>query len=326
MSKENIPDNFFSQLKKVEQILIPHRHFAHVVERIEYVYELSKNGAEPRHTLLVGESGAGKTWVARYIKSLHPEEESENGTIPILIVEIPPVPTLKTLAEHILMALGDPLAHRGTTADKRYRALKLIRSCKVEMIILDEFQHFVDNGIKNSIQSVADWLKMFIEDCQIPCLLMGLPRCEVILHVNEQLRRRFSSRLDLLPFSIDSEQSEIEFRAVLHEIDQLLPTERRSKLGEVELSQRIFFASNGLIGYVRKLITAAYELSVLEQKSCLDEDLLSRAFVEFIWNEASGSLNPFHRNFKFRKLDQPGEPFAPVTPAPRKRVQELAKL
>ncbi|WP_080970760.1 TniB family NTP-binding protein [Burkholderia cepacia] len=307
-------DEDYARMKEVERILIPHRQFKDVVARLQHVLDLSRHGADPRHTLLVGESGTGKTWIARYIRSILPESESEDAHIkPVLVVETPTSPTLKSLAQAMLVALGDPLASLGNAEVKRLRALALMRQCRVRMLIVDELQHFLDHGSHNSPQSVADWLKSFVEDARIPCLLMGLPRSTAILTLNEQLRRRFSARIELVPFSIEREDEEIEFRTILNALDEMLPCQRRSGLAEAETARRIYIATNGLIGYIRRLTTGAFELMVAANQPSIDRSLLQQAFVQEIWRGGQNELNPFHPKFSFRRLDRPGEPFAPTS-------------
>ena len=323
MNSENFGSDFHTRLKVVENILIPHDHFAKAVKRLQKVIEFARNGAEPRHTLLVGESGTGKTWMAQYLASLYPLHSDKDGVaIPILLIQTPATPSLKGLAEAILAALGDPIALRGTASDKRKRALSLLRALKVEFIIFDEFQHFLDHGVYDSLNSVSDWLKRFIDEANVPCLLMGLPRCEAILQVNEQLRRRFSSRLELPAFSIDTEAGEMEFRSVLKGIDNSLPIQQLSGLAEVDLARRLYFASNGLLGYLRTLITGAFELMVAENLSKLDIGLFERAFVEVIWKNGKNALNPFHSKFCDRKLDRIGEPFAVAEVSPKRTAKK----
>ncbi|MBR7782116.1 TniB family NTP-binding protein [Undibacterium luofuense] len=311
MKEYHVNDDFYAHLRECENHLIPHKNFAKVVKRLEYVMEVSVHGAESRHTLLVGESGAGKTWIARYLQFIYPANRQDgNMVMPILYVETPAVPTLKGLAEAILVSLGDPIFYRGTASDKRRRALEFMRECKVQLIIFDEFQHFYDHGRNQSLLAVADWLKLFIEDANRPCLLMGLPRCENILHVNEQLRRRFSTRLELSAFSIDSENGEIEFRSLLKEMEITFSKKKTSGLAEVDLARRIYFACNGLIGYLKKLLIGAFEIMISENKISLDCHLLEQAFVQEIWRDGVGVLNPFNDKFKFRRLNQQGEPFS----------------
>jgi hypothetical protein len=318
MEQQNIHLDYYSKLKLVEDILIPHSHFSRAVSRLRHVIDLSSKGAEARHTLLVGESGTGKTWLAKYVQSLYPcGREGGETVIPVLLVETPARPSLKGLAEAILTSLGDPFADRGTIITKRKRALGLLARCKVELIVLDEFQHFLDHGIFDSMHAVSDWLKLFIEDVKVPFMLMGLPRCAAILQMNEQLRRRFSSRLELPTLSIDTETGELEFRTVLHQIDKALPTDQLSGLAEVTMARRLHFASNGHLGYLRTLITKAFELMASESRAQLDANLLEQAFVEVIWHEGTKALNPFNAAFQFRRLDRIGEPFAIATPPQR---------
>ena len=44
------------------------------------------------------------------------------------------------------------------------------------------------------ISTFADWLKHLIDEVGVPTVLLGLPRLESLLQINEQLRRRFSRR------------------------------------------------------------------------------------------------------------------------------------
>lgn len=305
-----LDSNTVEKISIAEKIVVPHRHFLDAVTRVAQARTLALHGAEPRRILLVGESGAGKTLIARYIQSCHPvRRDGERLIRPILYVETPPTPSLKSFGESLLIALGDPFAHRGSSNEKLVRALELIKLQRVELMIFDEFQHFLDNNRASSISAVADWFKSLIDDTHVPCLLMGLPRCEAILKVNEQLRRRFSSRIELPQFSIDSENDEMEFRTVLNEIDFALPTEHRSNFAHIDTARRLYFASNGLIGYIKKLVVGAYELMLEKNGAYIDRDMLRAAFIREVWCEGTNKLNPFDNEFVFRNLDRSGEPF-----------------
>lgn len=323
--KNNFIGEFAERLRAIESILIPHHHFKSAVERLCKTLEMCRGGAEARHTLLTGEAGAGKTWLARHVESLYPRSRDEYNTIiPVLIVETPPTPTLKGIGEAILYALGDPLSHRGSAFDKFQRALAMLEKVKTELVVFDELQHFLDHGKTNSLISVTDWLKRFIDEAQIPCVLMGLPRCKEILQVNEQLRRRFSSSLELPAFSLENDKMESDFRGVLHAIDKALPTERLSGLAEPEMARRLYFACNGLIGYLHNLISAAYELMVTANRAVLATDLFEQAFTEAIWCDGRHALNPFHRAYGFRALDRIGEPFAKMQVPGRLSIRRSA--
>ncbi len=87
MNKNLISKESYRDLRGFENLLIPHRHFALAVKRLQFTREAAINGIEPRHTLLVGEAGAGKTWIARYLQKLHPITIKDGGKIiPILYI------------------------------------------------------------------------------------------------------------------------------------------------------------------------------------------------------------------------------------------------
>lgn len=66
---ESTKSDFYKKLRQSEKTLILHHSFSAALLRIKTVIEFARNGAEPRHTLLVGESGTGKTWLAEHTTS-----------------------------------------------------------------------------------------------------------------------------------------------------------------------------------------------------------------------------------------------------------------
>lgn len=97
--------------------------------------------------------------------------------------------------------LGDPAADKETISSQTLRLRKFIAACEVELIILDEFQHFDDRQSRNVLKTISDWLKNLINQCTVPIVLVGMPGCESVLDQkgNEQLKRRFASRHEILP-------------------------------------------------------------------------------------------------------------------------------
>src|SRR5712671_3649452 len=93
------------------------------------------------------------------------------------------------------LRLGDPLWSRGNTVSKSIRLRELFKRCRVRLLALDEFQHFVDVRQANIPNEVADWLKEQVEEARLAIVVAGLQRCLEVLRQNEQLRRRFSATL-----------------------------------------------------------------------------------------------------------------------------------
>lgn len=109
--------------------------------------------------------------------------------IPVLKVLTPEGPTVKSMSEAVLVALGDTAAARGSAAVKTNRIALFLRECRVELILFDEFHHFCDSRAPER-RRVTDWLKNLLNECGKPVVLLGLPRAISALYSNEQLRRR----------------------------------------------------------------------------------------------------------------------------------------
>ncbi|RKQ61080.1 TniB protein [Vogesella indigofera] len=302
-----------TDLRRAEQIQILHPQFADALTRLNDFHRLGLDGAAPRHLLLVGASGAGKTSALQTFSSQHPAELVDEGRyLPIVYVRTPASPTVRGLAEAILIALGAGLQMRGSAQEKTNQVVQLLRGCRTEMLMLDEFHHFVDSGRK-VFDEVTEWLKTLIDTAGIPTVLSGLPECELILRSNEQLRRRFAARVTLTPIGFSSAKEKALFRDVLHAWDTQINQGRSLwGLAEWERVRRMHYASNGLLGYVSKVVLGALELMIRTGTTEMDEHRLEQSFTRYVWADGINELNPFNTDFVFRRLDQAGEPFEPT--------------
>jgi hypothetical protein len=258
---------------------------------------------------IVGQTGSGKTSLATWYEEQFPRTEL-NGQmrIRVLRLDTPECPTVKSLAEAILVALGDPWAHKGTAQEKTERIKHLCEKCGVELIIIDEIQHFIEGNRHAELMRVTDWLKTLINQLCVPFVLMGLPRSIPVTRSNPQLRRRFAAPYYLEPFSYATSAQQKEFRGVLKAIGQGLPK------GSVNISSaqeaiRFFYASCGLIDFVVKLLDDAVSRGGSGPEGSVMREDFAASFVRVIWRDAPERLNPFHPKAQLRPLTRLDEPF-----------------
>lgn len=278
-------------------------------QKIEQVHRRGRQAQIAGGLLLVGQSGAGKTTLIEHYRDHFPiTHNPEQTTVPVLVVQTPAMPTVKNLAEAILHALGDPNVNKGSAEEKTRRIFKLLLACHVELLIIDEFQHFCDARHRSVANQVADWLKSVLNVARIPVVVVGLPRAESVIHMNEQLARRFSSRFDLRPFHYHTAEGQLEFRGLLKTIHAPIPVQC-VELHEANLALRFFVATNGLIDYIAKIIDEAVQVAGRLAIPCIDWNILANAFEESVWRNAPKRLNPFNPDADLRPLNKVGEPF-----------------
>jgi hypothetical protein len=281
-------------IESVWKIYVENPLILPIYRRIVKCHRSFHRAGEKENLFIIGGTGIGKTTFCKYYRNKFPRVQTDgDDSIPVLYRRVPTPATIKNLATEMLLELGDPKADRGTIENKTLRLRQLLKACRVELMFIDEVQHFIDRFSEKVLSQVADWFKLLIEDVNIPVVLIGLPEALEVLRVNPQLSRRFSHRCELLPFSFGEINETEQFRVFLNTIDGLLPLPERSDLAGPELSTRLFQATEGVIGSVMKLIRFSAVDAISNGLPKIDREILSSVFDEQIKPDKPGIDNPF---------------------------------
>jgi hypothetical protein len=287
---------------------IEHSCFLEAASRISDAHLRFGECGEGLKMLITGQSGSGKSSLIEWYVTRNPvEPRPDYDQIPVLSVVTPSNPSVNNLVQAILRSLGAPRLSRESEDEKKDRILDLLKLHGVELIFVDEFQHFLDYKSKATLR-VTDTLKELFEAYKCAVVLVGLPRSDLIVRQNEQMHRRFARRFELKPFDAKDQASWLEFRAVLRELHRRTPMPAEN-FHDTEIARRFFFASEGLISYVVSIIDTAIATARRDQCS-IDIKVLAAAFEEAVWPGVSDDLNPFLVTGKLRSFREPGEPFA----------------
>ena len=93
--------------------------------------------------------------------------------VPVLYASVPVPATCKSLVTALLTAIGDPAAQKGSQIVQTLRLKRYLDACCVELLILDEFQHFQDRDSHRVLKTVSDWLKLLMDETGVPIVLTG---------------------------------------------------------------------------------------------------------------------------------------------------------
>jgi energy-coupling factor transporter ATP-binding protein EcfA2 len=309
------------RLAEFELECIPFPPFVEAKDAIEANLEYFRLSKLAKHILVLGESGTGKTTLCNWLASQSPKIQRPDGDhIPILRVEVPPAATVKGIADAFLVALGDPLPTHGTITSKTARIVILCKNCGVELMLIDECQHLQDRGDTRTQYLVGDWFKHLIDKIAVPTVMLGLPRLQNLLQTNEQLRRRFSRTKRLRLGESDTTSVEDECLMLFYSLGQELRMPLRAEpFDPQEMGQRLFYACGARVAYIKKIMFGAYRQALEQDIDVIDAPLLQQAFIDEVWPQGIGKLNPFHPDFEFRWLDRGGEPFEVLEHGPSRR-------
>jgi len=283
--------------KIVYQLHVKFPRLNNIAKEVESCRRQVRLGGDAEGLLITGDRGAGKTtFCKRYLREF-PRRINEDGVpiVPVLCASVPVPATPKSLATELLQVLGDPAAEKGTLISQTNRLKRALNMRLVELIMLDEFQHFQDRDSSKVLKTISDWLKLLMDHTGIPIVLVGMPYSTSILDApgNEQLQRRFATRLTLAPFGYENPTEQKEFQRFLKEIDDALPLTRPSDLGTPEMAFRIYVATDGVIGYVMKLIRYATAMALDLSRPQLTPELLHLTYEKRLSGNHPERENPF---------------------------------
>jgi len=318
----------FETLRSFSSEYLEFPPFVAAFNEIDRLVQLYRQTSVANHLLVTGESGTGKTTLCKALADRYPRASvPERDIVPVLIVPIPPAATIASVAEVMLARLGDPSPGTGTTSAKTARAAHLARACGVELLMFDEANHIQDRGQSPTQYMVGDWLKSLMDDIQVPTVLLGLPRVEDLLRVNEQLRRRFTRHLQMALGQDPDDSIESQCLRLFASLTPSLPVPFfKESMSWNELGHRLRAATDGRVAFVKSLLLGAIRLVFDQELTRITPADLATAFTAAIWREGVGALNPFNPEFEFRRLDRAGEPFerGALVDRPSKRLRHAA--
>ncbi|MGF1711465.1 TniB family NTP-binding protein [Vibrio kagoshimensis] len=237
--------------------------------------ELSDFESEPTCMMVFGASGVGKTTVIKkYLSQNKRDSEARGDVVPVLHIELPDNAKPVDAARELLLEMGDPLAlYETDLARLTKRLTDLIPVIGVKLIIIDEFQHLVEEKSNRVLTQVGNWLKMILNRTKCPIVLFGMPYSKVVLKANSQLHGRFSIQFELRPFSY--QDGEGVFKTFLEHLDKALPFEKEVGLAEQDLQKKLYAFSQGNMRSLRNLIYhASIEAINNEQDKIAYQDLV----------------------------------------------------
>ncbi|MCW3172622.1 TniB family NTP-binding protein [Shewanella subflava] len=264
-----------------------------ILELIERCREYSDRDSEPSCMMVYGASGVGKTSIIKKYLKNNPGDSTPTGDVlPVWYIELPENAKPVDAAREMLLAINDPLAlYETDIALLTHRIIQLVKDLKVELIIIDEFQHLVEKTSNKILARVGDWLKMLINKSKCPIILFGMPYSKVVLDANTQLNGRFPIQFHLRPFSYLNEKA--IFEGFLKRLDEALPFNKRSGLDTALMQKKLYAFSQGNMRSLRNLIYHASVHAIENNEDCLTE-------VDFLYaselssgDKSSTWKNPF---------------------------------
>jgi hypothetical protein len=228
----------------------------------------------PKHRmqnlLLVGDTNNGKTLLLQQFYERHQPNDNKNGDaiiLPVLLVEVPPVPDESSLYSAILEAMSAPHKKREHPDQKRFQVISIASSIGLRLLILDEIHNMLagnitkQSGFRNAIKYLGNKLK-------IPIVAAGVQEAFQAIRSDDQLSNRFA------PVRLPRWEIDKDYVRLLSSFERVLPLWLPSNLKEASLARKIFGLSEGLIGEMSDLLEKAAIKAIETEREKISVKLL----------------------------------------------------
>lgn len=248
-------------IRQMQALHVDYPAFAAAESRVLRCHSRSRAKGESDGAVILGESGVGKSWLAHRILKRFPNYETEEGlVIPCIYVEAPKKASIHGVISSVLFQTKYQGSTRMPIPQLELAMLELLVFRKVEIIILDEFQHM--GPTENKKLETADWVKTIFNKSKCAVVLMGTPSSDTILRSSEcqQTAQRFKRPMLLQPFGWTAECKGADFRRFLMMYSRPIEILANSKLSAPDTAARLYAATGG---YLRPLAYVLEEAAVL---------------------------------------------------------------
>jgi Bacterial TniB protein len=206
-----------------------------------------KTSLRPRNYLLISNTGNGKTSILHEFAKRYPGSDcaaAESLERPVLVVECPPKGNLLELYRSILRRLNTPFNARSSAAVLFDTVLKMVRACKVRLLVIDEFHSLISQKmILSGADDFLNQLKYIMNELRLPIVCAGIETAERVAKHDPQIWNRFNvGRLP--PWKPDA-NSTIN---LLKTLENKWGLKNKSDFANPELLKYIYKQSNGQIG------------------------------------------------------------------------------
>jgi len=209
--------------------------------------------------------------LANRFVQLHPADDNPDGDaviVPVLAVQAPPGPDETRFYNTILETLCAPYNPRERVAQKQVQVLRILKQIGLRMLIIDEV-HNVLTGPVNKQRQFLNVLKYLGNDLQIPLVGLGTKEALRAIQADPQLANRFE------PAALPRWRLNQEFQMLLASFERALPLREPSRLADEQVARKLLVLSEGSLGELSVLLTAAAVYAVQSGAERIDAHVLA---------------------------------------------------
>jgi hypothetical protein len=278
--------------QQVVDTVVEHEEFTQICDVCVDMVETMRALKMPSGVLIQAEPGMGKTLLLQTIKrKLSVATGNERPPVCLHIGLDSAVDTPK-IAALVMLKLGYPMLPSRPNLENINRLVAIgLERIKPKALLIDETQHTCEGNRDITALAVTDWLKVRMDEFNLPIICAGTRKLERLQVINPQFTSRASTSLVLTPFELGGAWRQLlgAFSAavVVVNLDILVGP----------IGKKVHQATQGNFRKLKKLLTFAsmYAADRPDKKVNLND--LALAYQDAT-GQAHGRSNPFVESHK----------------------------
>ena len=241
------------------------------LEAVQQFHAWLDDKRQCRHACrVIGDSRTGKTVACDAYRHKYTQKQLNNGDAPVIPVMYFHAPT-ESGPRELFVGLLEYLQYRitrGTISELRDRVYRLLKTCQVEMIILDE-AHRLRPKTFSELRDIFDLLSISV-------VLVGTDRLDAVVRRDEQVYNRFMS---CHRFQRMDSQTLEDTTAIWEAYVLKLP--QPSNLTSAPMQKILGASTRGYLGLLDEILRTAARRALQLKRSQIDLALLTQAAAEY---------------------------------------------
>ena len=243
------------------------------IEKLESLLNWPSKQRMP-NLLIVGPTNNGKSMIIEKFRRTHPSIAGRDSEIiPVVSVQMPSEPSIKRFYSALLVAIGAPVRPRQQLAELEQQALRLLRTVKVRMLVIDEL-HNIMAGAGSSQREFLNLLRFLGNELRVPLVGIGTKEAYLAIRTDDQLENRFE------PMVLPAWQEGKELESLLASFVAILPLRRPSFIATSDMARYLLARTEGTIGELAQLLICAAIAAIETGEESITSRTLSLADYE----------------------------------------------
>jgi len=228
-----------------------------------------------QNVLIHGNSGAGKSMIIeKFIRSHSLEMDREDASRPIVSMQMPPLPTLRSFFSELLRSLDCTVIIGSRISELEHDTLRQFKKARPRLLAIDEIHHLLACTPREQ-RAALNVLKFLSNELRVSIVALGTSEALHVMRTDPQIASRFQS------CALPSWTANDDLRCFLAGFLQQMDVDGNDIVNNRVAIDYILDLTSGVTGRIVELVRLSARCAVRRDSRTVTIDLLQEAGKEF---------------------------------------------